>query len=67
MIQAVVAQQAFRALSNKFEIKISRLGADACIMGAVAIVLDEVLADPSWRTSINSQFRMIDRPHHMIM
>jgi glucokinase-like ROK family protein len=49
IIESVVKQQAFRALTDNVEIKISRLGDDACVMGAVAAVLDAVLANPTQR------------------
>ncbi len=43
----VINQQAFRALSDSVAIEISRLGDDACVMGAVAAVLDIVFTDPT--------------------
>ena len=48
-IESVINQQAFRALSDNVAIKISQLGDDACVMGAVAAVLDIVFADPTQR------------------
>jgi predicted NBD/HSP70 family sugar kinase len=49
IIESVMNQQAFRALTDNVEIKISRLGEDACVMGAIASVLDVVLTDPAQR------------------
>jgi glucokinase-like ROK family protein len=49
IVETVINQQAFRALTDDVEIKISRLGVDACVMGAIASVLDVVLADPAQR------------------
>ncbi len=51
-IEAEVNQQAFRALADTVAIKISRLGDDACLMGAVAAVLDVVLANPTQRIEV---------------
>lgn len=51
IIETVINQQAFRALTDNVEIKISRLGEDACVMGAIASVLDVVLTDPAQRLS----------------
>lgn len=45
-IEAAVHQQSFRALAQNVKIRISRLGDDACVMGAVAAVLDTVLTNP---------------------
>jgi glucokinase-like ROK family protein len=47
MIENVINQQAFRALSDDVAIEVSQLGDDACVMGAVAAVLDIVFADPT--------------------
>jgi glucokinase-like ROK family protein len=49
IIRSVVNQQDFRALTDNVEIRISQLGDDACVMGAIAAVLDVVLADPTQR------------------
>jgi predicted NBD/HSP70 family sugar kinase len=46
VIETVVNQQAFRALADKVSIRISSLGDDACVMGAIAAVFDEVVTDP---------------------
>jgi glucokinase-like ROK family protein len=46
-IQEVIAEQSFRALTDNVELKISRLGEDACVLGAVAAVLDVVFTDPT--------------------
>jgi predicted NBD/HSP70 family sugar kinase len=47
LIQGVVDEQAFRPMTGKVAIMLSQLGDDACLMGAVAAVLDVILADPS--------------------
>jgi hypothetical protein len=49
IVEGVMNQQAFRALVDNVDIEISQLGDEACLMGAVAAVLDVVFADPSQR------------------
>lgn len=49
VVQEVMNQQNFRALVENVDLKISWLGDEACLMGAVAAVLDVVFADPSQR------------------
>lgn len=50
IVESVVSEQSFRTLTDKVVIKISSLGDDACLMGAVAAVLDTVFADPAQRS-----------------
>ncbi len=47
IIENVIYEQSFGALTDEVEIKISRLGDDACVLGAVAAVLDVVFTDPT--------------------
>jgi predicted NBD/HSP70 family sugar kinase len=53
IVASVINHQAFWALTDKVEIKVSQLGEDACVMGAVAAVLDIVFTDPSQRFEKN--------------
>ncbi len=47
VLENVIHEQAFRALTDNVRIKVSKLGDDACVMGAVAAVLDIVFTDPT--------------------
>jgi glucokinase-like ROK family protein len=47
VVYSAIESLAFRALSEHVEIKISELGQDACVMGAVAAVLDIVFTNPT--------------------
>ncbi len=53
MIKEVADQQLFRTLTDHMELKISALGDDACVMGAVAAVLDVVFTDPAQQSEAN--------------
>lgn len=53
VIEASVNQQQFRALTDDVTIQISKLGDDACVMGAVAAVLDVVFANPVQRVEVS--------------
>jgi glucokinase-like ROK family protein len=47
VVHSAIESLDFRALSEHVEIKISELGQDACVMGAVAAVLDMVFTNPT--------------------
>jgi glucokinase-like ROK family protein len=47
-IETTVAAQAVVPAESVAEIKLSQIRSNACAMGAVALVLDEILREPSW-------------------
>jgi predicted NBD/HSP70 family sugar kinase len=47
-IETAVAAQAVVPAESVAEIRLSQIRSNACAMGAVALVLDEILREPSW-------------------
>jgi glucokinase-like ROK family protein len=48
VVQRVVHENSLEPSAENVQITVSWLKADACVMGAVALVLDEILRDPSY-------------------
>ncbi len=48
-LEATVRQHTLQASSDTVTIRVSSLGAKACVRGAIALVLDEILRAPAWQ------------------
>lgn len=61
IIEESLARQKFRALTDDVAIRVSELGDDACVMGAVAAVLDVVFENPVHPENLA---RQVSHPQH---
>ncbi|MBZ0294283.1 MAG: ROK family transcriptional regulator [Anaerolineae bacterium] len=52
IIREQINHYAIRASRNALEVRISTLQPDACLMGAIAQVLDDILQEPSWQANL---------------
>jgi len=46
-----IESQALPPMTGTFDIRVSQLGTDTCLMGAAALVLDEILREPFWQAT----------------